>query len=280
MGSNQHPMKNALHAPVFLWRSCRAHRELLHQLTRRNILGRYRGSFLGLLWSFLNPLLMLLVYSFVFGVLLRQSWGDAGTGAPGEFALGLFAGLSLFNLFTETVTRAPSLILENANYVKKVVFPLEIFPVALVGEALFHGLISFSILFLGQLLLLHGLQGTVLFLPLVLVPVLVLALGLSLLLAALGVFVRDVGYAIMVVTTILLFMSAVFYPLHVVPAAFQKYFMLNPMAVFVENTRRIVMWGQPPDWPWLAYAAGLSLVTFCLGYTFFEATKKSFADVL
>jgi lipopolysaccharide transport system permease protein len=280
MANSSNSRGRILTAPIDLWRSCRSHRELLLQFTRRGILGRYRGSFIGLLWSFLNPLLMLMVYSLVFGVLLRQNWGEMGTGAKGEFVLGLFAGLSLFNLFTETVTSAPSLIVNNTNYVKKVVFPLEIFPVSLLGESLFHGIISFGILFLGQLVFLHTVQPTVVLLPVVILPVLILTLGTSFLLAGLGVFIRDVQFAVAVLTTVLLFMSAVFYPLAVVPESLQGLFLLNPMAVFVENCRRVVMWGMMPDWGWMLYATGVSILVFFVGVAFFEATKKSFADVL
>ena len=267
-------------APVRILRACRTHSELLYQLTRRHILGRYKGSYLGLLWSLLNPLLMLVVYTFVFSVIVQLDWDVAGSGSRGEDGLALGAGLSIFNLFTELITRAPTLMLGHANYVKKVVFPLEILPASIVGEALFHSLISFGLLMAGQLIFLHAIPVTALWLPVLLVVTCALTAGLAWFFSALGVFVRDVHYSVVVLATVLFFMSAVFYPISRVPEAAQFYFMLNPVAILVDTARRVVMWGMPPDWPWFGYAAAISFISLCGGFAFFEHTKRSFADVI
>ncbi len=155
------------------------HRDLLRQFVRRDIEGRYKGSFLGLIWSFMNPLLMLMIYSFVFSIVFKARWRSQGEVNLGEFAITLFAGLIAFNIFSETVNRAPGLIIGNPNYVKKVVFPLEILPVSALGSTIFHGLISIAILIAGNLLILGTLSPMIFLLPLVILPLLWLTLGLS-----------------------------------------------------------------------------------------------------
>jgi lipopolysaccharide transport system permease protein len=266
--------------PVEIAATLLRHRELLGQFIRRDVGGRYRGTYLGLLWSFVIPLLMMAVYTFVFGVVLRARWPGMEQSSVGAFAVMLFAGLVPFNFFSEVVSRAPTLIIVNPNYVKKVVFPLEILPVSLTGAALCHCLLSVAVLLAGAAVFLHSLSWSVLLLPLVLLPLVLLALGLAWLLAALAVFVRDVVYAMGVVLSLCLFLTPIFYPLERVPARLRLVLALNPLAAVVDGFRRVIALGRPPDWPALAYALLVSLVVFAGGYAFFVRMKRSFADVL
>jgi len=252
---------------------------LILQMVKREVIGRYRGSFLGLLWSFVNPVLMLTIYTFVFGFVFKARWGQSDTDKY-EFALVLFAGLIVFNLFSECISRAPGLILSNVNYVKKVVFPLEILPWIALGSALFHTGISLGVLLLFLAILGHGFSWTMLYLPVVLLPFLLLIIGLSWLLASLGVFIRDVGQLIGMALTVLMFMSPIFYPLSALPESIRPYLLLNPLTFVVEQVRNILLWGLQPDWRYLAIYSLVSLVIAWLGLLFFEKTRKGFADVL
>lgn len=269
------PIWNPVAMVANLWR----HRELIKQFTKREVIGRYRGSYLGILWSFLTPLLMLIVYTFVFSVIFKARWG-VESGSKTEFALVLFCGLTTFNLFAEVVTRAPGLILNNVNYVKKVVFPLEILPVVTLGSALTHAGISLSILLLGLVVLLGVFQWTVVFLPLVLLPLVLFTIGIGWFLASFGVFFRDIGQIIGVAVQAFMFLSPIFYPVTAIPAEFRGIFYVNPISYVVEDMRRILVWGQLPDWQWLFIGTLISGAIAWLGYLWFQRTRGGFADVL
>lgn len=259
-----------------LWRN----RHLTVQLVKRDVAGRYRGSMLGLVWSFLHPLFMLLVYLFVFGVVFQIKWGlDPQTGDK-SFGVILFSGLILHALLAECLVRSPGIIVSNTQFVKKVVFPVETFPMMIVATALFH----FSI---GLLLLLifntfaHGtLHATLLLAPLVLAPLLFLALGLSWFLSSFGVFVRDVGQITGILATVLLFLCPIFYPLDAVPEQVRWLLYFNPLTLIVEQFRAIVIFGRLPDWPGLVVYYVVSLAVMRAGYLWFCKTRRAFADVL
>jgi lipopolysaccharide transport system permease protein len=266
--------------PVGPFYSLYLHRDLLRQFTRRDIEGRYRGSYLGIVWSMILPLMMLAIYTFVFSVIFKSHWQAGAEESQGEFALTLFAGLIAFNIFSECITRAPTQIISNPNYVKKVVFPLEILSASALGAALFHSLISVAILLIGTVLILGKLSVTILFLPLALLPLIGLCLGIGWFLASLGVYVRDTAYAVGVAVQVLFFMSAIFYPISSVPAALQPIMYLNPLTAVTESFRRILIWNLPPDWgPWLFVTVVAACFTL-LGYTWFMKTKNGFADVI
>ena len=253
-------------------------KHLVVQLTRREIVGRYRGSLFGLAWSFFNPLLMLAVYTFVFGVVLPARWQTGG--GHGAFAINLFAGLIIFNLFAECITRAPGLILANVSYVKKVVFPLEILPLTVVLAALFHAVVSLIILFLFYLFVVGPPPWTLLLIPLVWAPLALMILGLSWFLASLGVYIRDIGQVIGVLVTALLFLSPVFYPATSLPAFVRGWAMLNPLTLPIMQTRQVVLNGIMPDWSlWAAYSAA-GLMCAWLGYVWFRKTRRGFGDVI
>lgn len=252
---------------------------LITQLTRRDIIGRYRGSILGLLWSFVNPILMLSIYTFVFGMVFKARWGQEQENQL-DFALILFSGLIVFNLFAECLSRAPMLIVHNVNYVKKVIFPLEILPIVSLGAALFHACASLLVLLIFFLVTGHSLSPTLFLLPLVWMPLLLLTLGLSWLLASLGVFLRDIGQFINMLLTVLLFMSPVFYPLAALPESIRPYLVLNPLTLAIEHSRDVMIWGTLPDGQSFAIYSVFSLAIFCLGLLWFNKTRKGFADVL
>lgn len=266
---------NPIAIMVNLWK----YRELIVQFAKRDVITRYKGSYLGILWSFLTPLLMLTIYTFVFSEVFKAKWG-VESGSKAEFALVLFCGLIAFNLFSECINRAPGLILNNVNYVKKVVFPLEILPVSLLGSALVQAAISLLILIVGLGALMGVFNWTMVFLPLVLTPLLLFILGLSWFFASLGVYLRDIGQFIGVLTQALMFMTPIFYPASSVPEKYRVVFFVNPIYYVVEDMRRIVIWGQMPDWNWLFVGMFIGLIVAIFGYMWFRKTRKGFADVI
>jgi lipopolysaccharide transport system permease protein len=255
-------------------------RYLIGQLAKREIIGRYRGTSLGLAWSLINPLLMLGVYTFVFGIVFQARWGVTSSDSKLEFALVLFAGLIINNLFAECVNRAPMLVVLNANYVKKIVFPLEILPIVSACSALFHAAISTLVLVLAQLILKQSLPWTIILIPLLIAPLVIATTGLCWLLASLGVYLRDIVHLTALATTVLLFMSPVFYPISALPHQLQPWLHANPLTFFLEAGRGLLIFGQLPD-PivWACYWA-LSFVAAWLGFWWFQRTRKGFADVL
>ncbi|TRZ70653.1 MAG: ABC transporter permease [Rhodocyclaceae bacterium] len=263
------------HLYFSLWR----YRPLVLQMAKREIAGRYRGSFLGLLWSFVNPVLMLAVYTFVFSIVFQARWRNDG-GDRFEFALVLFAGLIVFNLFSECVTRAPGLILANANYVKKVIFPLEILPWVSLCSALFHAAVNLAVLMIFLVVVGNGVPATVLLLPLVILPLFLLIMGVSWLLASIGVFIRDVGQFVGMLMTVLMFMSPIFYPVSALPESVRGWLFLNPLTFIIEQARDVAIWGKLPDWEGLALYTLLATGVAWAGLVWFQKTRKGFADVL
>jgi lipopolysaccharide transport system permease protein len=272
-------MQNFSASPAALFKSLWVNRRLITTLAQREVLGRYRGSMLGILWSFFNPVFMLVVYTFVFSVVFKARWPGGGESKT-EFALILFAGLLVFGLFAECVNRAPALIISNVNYVKKVVFPLEILPVVSLLGAVFHMAISLVVWFIFYILFFGVPHSQSLLLPLVLLPFFLFTLGLSLLLASLGVFLRDVSQIVGVATTALMFLSAIFYPATALPDAIQPYLYLNPLIPFIESTRNLLVWGQWPQWSSWSIQLLASALLAWLGFVWFQKTRKGFADVL
>ncbi len=266
-------------SPFAMLSSIREHRGLLLALIKREVAGRYRGSMMGILWSFLLPLLMLAVYTFVFSVVFNARW-NTGSDSKTEFALVLFAGLLVFNFFSECINRAPSLILANTNYVKKVVFPLEILPLVIVGAALFHGLIGWFVWLIFYVIFFGIPPLTVLLFPVVIFPFVLLTMGACWFLASLGVYLRDITQVVGVLTTILLFMSPIFYPVTALPERFQKLMLLNPLTTFIEHTRNVLLWGKMPGLLWFVIVLLIGALSAWVGFWWFQKTRKGFADVL
>lgn len=259
----------------------RNYRGLVLQMVKREVLGRYRGSVMGLAWSFFNPLLLLAVYTFVFAVVFKARWsGGAQNASHSEFAVILFVGMMVHGLFAECVNRAPTLILNNVTYVKKVVFPLQILPLVAMGSALFHMAVSFIVLLIAEFLIIGSVPWTVVYLPLVLLPLVLATVGVAWFLAALGVYVRDIAQATSLFTTILAFISPIFYPISALPERFQIWMRLNPLTYVIEEARSTVIFGRSMDWlQWLIYLAFGAAIAI-LGLLWFQKTRKGFADVL
>jgi lipopolysaccharide transport system permease protein len=259
----------------FIWQ----HRQLIKKLVERDIHSRYKSTFLGIFWVVMTPLLMLSVYTFVFSSILKARWPSSSDNEF-EFAIVLFCGLIIFNLLSEVLVRAPELIVNNVNYVKKVIFPVEILPIVSLGSALFQTFINFIILLVFYLIYFGFLHWTLILIPLVLLPFVILLAGLGLLLASLGVFIRDIGQVIGIVTTGMMFLSPIFYPLSALSEHIRPYLYLNPLTFIIEQMREVVIWGHLPYWPGLLIYTLLSLVVAWMGYFFFIKTRKGFADVL
>jgi lipopolysaccharide transport system permease protein len=256
------------------------HRGLLWQFTQRNVELRHRGSHLGLIWSFVNPLLMLGLYVLVFGYIFGGSFGIFPNETRVDYGLGIFLGLSLFHFLSEVLAVAPILIVSNPNFVKKVVFPLEILPAAAVAAAGFHLLISLTLVLLGVMVCGHGLDWGVLWLILVIIPLFLLALGITWLLSALGVFFRDVAQIMQFAVAVLMFTSALFYPTSKIPPAAWMFLKFNPLLYAIEISRDGVLWHRQPNLTHLAYLWITALLSCWLGHAAFKKMKPAFADVL
>lgn len=263
-------------APLLLiWR----HRFLISRLARREIEQRYRGSVLGILWSLVTPLVLLLVYTFAFSVVFRVRW-EVQPESHAAFALVLFAGLLVFGCFGEVMGRAPGLILQHVSYVKKVVFPTEVLVPVLLAGAFFQLAINTAVLLAAVLLARGWISWTVVLFPVVLLPLALLLLGLGWLLSALGVFFRDIGQATGLIVTLTMFLVPLFYPLEAVPPEFRAVIAWNPLAYLIEEARRTLLWGMTPDWGALAAAVLGTWVAAWLGYLTFMKARRGFADVL
>jgi homopolymeric O-antigen transport system permease protein len=266
--------------PIEPFRSAWKHRSLIWQMSKREVIGRYRGSFLGLAWSFFNPLIMLLVYTFVFSVVFKARWGMEMSGSKAEFATVLFVGLIMHGLFAECINRAPALILSNANYVKKVVFPLEILPLVALSSALFHSLVSLAVLIVAIIGLNFFVPWTAVLVPLVMFPLLVITVGMAWFLAATGTYIRDIGQITGIITTVMLFLAPVFYPLSAMPEQYRSFLFINPLTLIIEETRQALIFGNMPDWSAWSIYFGISLLIAWMGFWWFQKTRKGFADVL
>lgn len=256
------------------------HHELWWRLTEREVLGRYRGSALGIGWSFLTPLAMLCVYTFVFSQVFKARWGGLEEAGPLGFAINLFAGLIVFNLFSECLNRAPSLITGNQNYVKKVIFPLEVLGTTVVGSALFHAMTSLLILLVFEMIAFQKIPITISWLPLVWMPLILGSLACTWVVSAAGVFLRDIGQLIGVALNMLMFLSPIFFPVSALPDKWQPILRLNPLAPVIEQTRKVLVQGEPPNPLYLALGITIGLVACEISIRSFEKSKKAFADVL
>lgn len=266
--------------PGQIARSFWCHRELILSLARQEVIGRYKGSMLGMLWSFFNPIFMLMVYTFVFSVVFKARW-DVSTGeSRAEFALVLFAGLLVFNLVAECISRAPSLILLNSSYVKRVVFPLEILPFVVFGSALFHATINLVVLLLFSLFVIGLPSLTILLFPLLLIPLASVCLAGGWFLSSLGVYLRDVSQVVGIIVTAWMFLTPIFYPVSIIPEKYQKWMVLNPLSFLVEQARNLLIFGKIMDWRSYFSLTFAGIFMAWLAFVWFQKTRKGFADVL
>jgi len=245
----------------------------------REVVGRYKGSLLGVLWSFLNPLFLLCVYTFVFGYVFKSRWGLPNEGTA-EFAVVLFVGMIIHGLFAECANRAPSLIVGNPNYVKKVIFPLESLGWVAVGAALFHAAVSTFVLLLAQLVVRGQLPITVIAFPLVIAAFLPAVVGCVWILSSLGVFLRDVQQAIGLITMAMMFLAPVFYPASMLSEPYRSWLSLNPLTFPIEQAREVLIWGRWPNlFGLVVYGLCASLFAW-FAFWWFQRTRDGFADVL
>lgn len=255
-------------------------RPLFFKLLRRDFAERYRGSYLGVAWSLLLPLLSLLVFTFFFGVIFKMRWAGRNEGSLGELALILFVGMALYSFLAECLGRAPGLIMTHSNYVKNVIFPLEMLPAVMVASGLLTLAATFVVILLLHLTLGSGWHWTVLLLPVVVLPLVLFVLGCSWFLASLGVYMRDIQHLIAPLVQLFMFLSPVFYPMAALPDPLRPWLQLNPLALVIEQTRGIILFGQPPAWgPYLLCLSASALVAL-LGAYWFARTRQGFADVL
>lgn len=262
--------------PLHIFTDIRRNRYLLGQLIKRDVLLRYRGAFFGVLWMILSPLIMLAIFTFIFGHVFQARWPQQESDAP--FWVLLYSGLIAFNMFAETISRAPTSVRAYRSFVKKIIFPLNILPIVPLGAALVHGGFNFLILLAALTWSGHLYASTLLF-PLLIVPLLLLALGLSWFLSAWGVFIKDMTQVVPVFVQMLLFLSPVFYPVSAVPDVLHAFYQYNPLSVVIEASRAAVT-GQPVEWMSWAIALCFGLIAAVLGHAFFQHSKDEFADVL
>jgi len=267
-------------SPLAIGRDIYQHRYLLKTMIWREINGRYRSSLLGVLWSFITPLLMLAIYTFVFTVVFQARWNIEAEHGQATFALVLFVGLIIHGLIAEVLGRSPGLMYEHGNYVKRVVFPLQLLPLVPCCSALFHFFISVGMLLLVILLLGHPVHATLLWLPVVIAPLMPMLAGLAWLLSALGVYVRDISHVSGLIVTVLLFVSPIFFPADALGETFQRFMYLNPLTVIIEQARGVLLWGQTPDALALIGYSVVSCSVAWLGYMVFQKARGGFADVL
>lgn len=275
------PAAHRLQRPwLVLWNN----RSLLFQLCARELRAKYKESLLGLTWALLLPLLMLAIYAFVFGEVFRARWGDSP--APQSwperlnFALILYAGLMVFGWLGECLAKAPVSILSQTNFVKRVVFPLEILPLVPVLLGGFHFLMSFAVLTLFTLLSPISFSIHWLAIPIVLLPFLLCMMGLVWFLSALGVYFRDMEQIMPALTSALMFLSPVFYSVQALPEFVRPWLMMNPLTAVIEAVRNCLFWHQLPSSGNLLSAYLLSLLVFYAGFFCFSRLRKGFADVL
>ncbi len=267
-------------SPLSIFQSLRRNGPLIYDMTRREIKKKYQGTFLGLAWSFISPLLMLAVYTFVFAVVFKSRWGGSGNESRTDFAITVFAGLIVFGIFSDLLNQAPALVIGNANYVKRVIFPLEILSIISAGSTLFNTATSTLVLLLMQLLLRGDVPLTVIFFPIIALPAALLGLGASWFFSALGVYIRDVGQLLGFLTSILFFTSAIFFPVSALPENYQRFIRLNPLVLIIEQSRNVLVYGNLPDWSIVLLLLLISSLAAWIGYWWFQKTRKGFADVL
>jgi lipopolysaccharide transport system permease protein len=265
-------------AAMSLSRRVWTRRDVFWELTKRDIEGRYSGSSFGLLWSFFNPLLMLAVYTLAFRVFLGMRWPNLDSGV--DFSLMIFCGMIVHSMLAECITRAPTVIVAQSNLVKRVVFPLAILPCVMVASTLFSAALSIVVLLIFVLITQHALYATVLWLPLLYAPYVLLLCGVSWLMASLGVFIRDITQVAGVISSLLMFLSPVFYPASNLKEPYRHWIALNPLTLMIEQTRQLVLFGHAPDWHALGMYTLVAVVVLLFGYAWFQRTRDGFADVL
>lgn len=269
-------LENIVFAPLS---SFGKHRSLVTELSKREILGRYRGASFGLFWSLISPFLMLLVYTLAFGTVMKAKWPQAQDGSS-HYSLILFVGLIVHGFFAECLTRAPLLITSNPNFVKKIIFPLELMPWPMVVSALFHAVMNVVVFIVLRLVIDHTFTWQIILLPLIMMPLVIFTLGLSWFLAAAGVYLRDISQVTGVLATAMLFLSSAMFPVSALPENFRFLVQLNPLTFIIDQAREAALWGRAPDWHGLGLYLLMGIVVMYAGYAVFRVTRRGFGDVI
>lgn len=269
-------MTQALRAPFAAFV---AHRDLTRELTRRDILGRYRGANFGLFWSLIGPLMMLAIYTIAFSKILGSRWNQA-SGDTASFGIVLFLGLIVHGFVAECLVRAPRLMVDNANYVKRIVFPLPVLVWSMVLSALFHMAMNFAVFVVLGIVVFGKFSFYLFLLPVVVAPLVLLTVAVSWVFASLGVYVRDINLMVPVLVTGLLFVSSAIVPVDTLPQHYQVIFHLNPLTFFIDQVREVALWNRPPEWSGLLRYTLAGIVALYAAYSWFRATSRGFADVL
>lgn len=272
-------MAYSQHHPLLSLANLWHYRDLLLELVKRDFIGRYKGSFFGIAWSLFHPLLMLAIYTLVFGVAFKARWNVGGEDKV-AFAIVLFSGMIIHAFFAECITKAPTLIRSNPSYVKKIVFPLDILPWVTLFSAMLHFLVSFAVLLLFCFLANVDVHVGVLLTPIVILPLILMVIGISWILSSLGVYLVDLVQITGMFATITLFLAPVFYPVSLLPGAYQSFIFLNPITLPIEQLRDVMLFGQPLNWAHWFYSLLIGMVVSAIGYMWFQKTRKGFADVL
>jgi len=276
----QNRTRNVTMNPLRIVRNIWNDRELLMQLTLRNIEIRHKGSALGFLWGVLRPLLTLAVYLFVFGYVFKGSFGVKSDETRVDYGLGIFSGLVIYQMLAEVLATSAMLVVTQPNFVTKIVFPLRILPVANAGASIFHFGVSLCLLLLGIVAVGPGLTWSALWLPVILLPLILLTIGVGWLFAALGVFLRDISQATEFIGLVLMFTSAVFYsPSRITPRIW-AYLRFNPLLQAISLSRNAILWGVPINYHYLAFLYLAGIAIFTAGYWTFEKLRPAFADVI
>ena len=295
-------MGDRISLPVALWalaKSILANRFIVSSMVGRAIRDRYQRTVLGILWAFLSPLMLLLIYSLVFGLVFKVRFPppeastapEAAAGAEAAaaavlaapdlpYGLVLFSGLLMHMMISEVLQTAPSIIMENRSYVTKVIFPLEVLPVTVLATAVFQGLVSCVVLLVAEVVMVGTVPWTTVLFPIVWLPFVAMMLGISLIIASLGVFLRDIEQIVGFLSTVLLFGSPILFPAELMPEFMQTVMAFNPLTVVVTAFRDVALWGTMPNWADLGAYAGVSLAVLWFGAWWFARTRKGFADVL
>lgn len=256
-------------------------KDLLIELTKRDFQQRYKGSLLGVIWALLSPLLMLGVYSFIFVSVFKSRWGNSSVEDGNMlYTMMIFAGLVPFQIFSESVNRSVSLLAQSANYIKKVVIPIEILPASIVLSTVINSTFSIALLVVGKLLFLNTPNWTLVFLPLVLIPILLLSLGFALIVASFGIYLRDLVYIVGLIVNILFYMSPIFYSPEALPEKFRFIIHLNPISPIINYFRDVFVNGELFTISSYLISLLISFVFFILGLIIFNYLRKGFADVI
>jgi lipopolysaccharide transport system permease protein len=254
------------------------YRQLLGTLIARDLRTKYRDTFIGFWWMLIQPLLMLSTYALVFGGIFGSRWQNKGT--AGDYVTLLFCGLIIYSLFSDTINRSTTVIRSQPNFIKKVVFPLEILPIVILGSAIFSALVNFVLLLILIIFINFSIEPTLVFLPLVILPLVILLAGLAWGIAALTVFFPDLGQIITFLSSLLLFLSPVFFPVSAAPKIIQNFLMLNPITFPIEQARNVMLLGLYPDWLGLALYYLIAFLIAFTGLWVFQKSRNAFADVV